>query len=84
MSDKCKIEYSNQRVIKGKILEVINEGDHVAILACEQNLVDMIAALGDYAPADDEPQRVRCQELRRGMEQLLFAAFPPKSITPTL
>lgn len=74
MSDKGPNEVirTKRSVIEKRILDVLDDGEHVAIMANEADLTVLIGALAAWAPSG--PSRAR--ELLEGMRQLRREAFP--------
>lgn len=78
-----KIEYVPKSVIENRLLVALEEdSSKVAILASEQDLLDMHAALCGYKLSvtrgnlvDWSEHECRCRELAKGIKQLLDSAF---------
>lgn len=78
-----KVELTSRQVIEHKLLTALEDGGTVAILASEQDLQDMIAALYGYKLGVTDGNILswqahndRCKNLAEGLEQLLKEAFP--------
>ena len=74
----CSIERTSRRVIEHKLLESLEGGDHVAILASRQDLEDLIHACEARTGMLERPSAKRYQALADGMRQLLREAFHTK------
>lgn len=77
------VELTSRQVIEHKLLTALEDGQTVAILASEQDLQDMIAALYGYELAERkgnvltwQAHNQRCKNLAEGLTQLLQEAFP--------
>jgi hypothetical protein len=74
---KCTIKPTSRTVIENKLLARLEEKGTVAILANEQDLHLMIAALGVYAKTTySEALRQKALEMAADFEKLHSAAFP--------
>ncbi len=73
-SQPYTVERTTRRVIEGKLLDSLADGQHVAILASKQDLEDMIEALRRMSVRSD-PLGLRCSELSTGLERLKTEAF---------
>lgn len=84
-----KVERTSRQVIEHKLLTALEDGRTVAILASEQDLKDMIAALYGYELAETKGNLLTWREhinrrknLAAGLTQLLQEAFPGNSPIP--
>lgn len=71
----CSVESTSRQVIEHKLLTALEDGKTVAILATQNDLLTLLAALENYEGPSD--WRQRCLDLASGMRQLLREAFPP-------
>ncbi len=78
-----KVEFTSRAVIERKLLTSLGDGGTVAILASEQDLKDMIAALYGYELGERKGNVLtwqahidRRKNLAAGLTQLLNEAFP--------
>lgn len=83
----CSVVPTSRSVIEGKLLDALSNDGCVAILASEEDLNVMIAAL-EYAMLGNHKQTVAARALAKDMRQLRKEAFPPNgehwtSQTPT-
>ena len=72
----CSVVPTSRSVIEGKLLDALSNDGCVAILASEEDLNVMIAAL-EYAMLGNRKQTVAARALAIGMRQLRKEAFPP-------
>lgn len=69
-----KVDRVGRSVIEHKLLDSLESGKHVAILASKQDLDDLLFALTNCIAAMD--RRERCLDLAAGLRQLKKEAFP--------
>ena len=81
--EKCVVEKTTRSVIEHKLLTALNDENKVAILATEQDLKDLHAALCGYARGERKGEILtweawmkRCKSLAQDIQQLLDEAFP--------
>lgn len=72
----CSVEFTGRQVIERKLLAALDDESKVAILATQQDLEDLIAALDDKR-LTGEGELHRRRSLLDVMRQLLREAFPP-------
>lgn len=75
-SSSCSVVPTSRSVIEGKLLDALSNDGCVAILASEDDLNVMIAAL-EYAMLGNHKQTVAARDLAKDMRQLRKEAFPP-------
>ena len=72
----CSVEMTNRQVIENQLLASLDDKSKVAILASEEDLDTLIAALM-LSERNRMAMPSKWKELRAGLEQLKAAAFPP-------
>lgn len=81
---RCEVKRVKRSVIEGKLLAALeSDSGQVAIIATEQDLRDMHAALCGYKLSVTRGKTIsweaherRCKELAQDIKQLLDQAFP--------
>lgn len=74
----CSVVPTSRSVIEGKLLDALSNDGCVAILASEDDLNVMIAAL-EYAMLGNHKQTIAARALAKDMRQLRKEAFPPNA-----